>query len=326
MGDSIDPRVIGWMVMVCMRKTAAAPCRGRRSFCTLFHEGHTCPVVRRIAELLVSPDSVIRAFRNGKSKEVFMKKKFTNLERRMLSLSCAVPLLAVMAVAANAMHIMEGFLPQGHAIAWGAVCVPFVVWGLISMKKIIAEHRKTVLLLAMMGAYAFVLSALKMPSVTGSSSHPTGTGLGAVLFGPAPMAVIGLIVLLFQAILLAHGGLTTLGANTFSMGIVGPFVSFGIYKLCRKLKIHRFVAVGLGCALGDLVTYCVTAAQLALAHPGQEGVLASMAEFLGIFALTQVPLAIVEGILSAIVIIMLESFAKPELREIGFLTKEAAKG
>ena len=77
-----------------------------------------------------------------------MKKKFTNLERRMLSLSCAVPLLAVMAVAANAMHIMEGFLPQGHAIAWGAVCVPFVVWGLISMKKITAEPRKTVLLLA----------------------------------------------------------------------------------------------------------------------------------------------------------------------------------
>ena len=50
-----------------------------------------------------------------------------------------------------------------------------------------------------------------------------------------------------------------------------------------------------------------------------------MAKFMGIFALTQIPLAIVEGILSAIVVIMLESFAKPELREIGFLQKEAAK-
>lgn len=254
-----------------------------------------------------------------------MRIKLNKPERRLVAASCAVPLAAMLCSQAAAMHIMEGFLPQSHAVAWGVVCLPFVVWGLIVMRKIVAQHRKVVLLLAMMGAYAFVLSALKMPSVTGSSSHPTGTGLGAVLFGPAPMAVLGLIVLLFQAILLAHGGLTTLGANTFSMAIAGPFVSFGVYRLCQKLKVNRLVSVGIACALGDLFTYCVTSVQLALAHPGEQGVLASMAEFLGVFALTQIPLAIVEGILSAIVIMMLESFAKPELREIGFLEKEAAK-
>lgn len=251
-----------------------------------------------------------------------MKTGFTNGERRVLLASCTPALLAVLAVNASAMHIMEGFLPQGHAIAWGVVCLPFLVWAFLSIKKIVANHRKAILLLAMMGAYAFVLSALKMPSVTGSSSHPTGTGLGAVLFGPAPMALLGLLVLLFQAILLAHGGLTTLGANTFSMAIAGPIVSYGVYKLCRKWKVNRLVAVGLACGLGDLFTYCVTSIQLALAHPGQAGVLASMGEFMGIFALTQIPLAIVEGILGAVVMMMLESFAKPELREIGYLEKE----
>ena len=251
-----------------------------------------------------------------------MKTGFTNGERRVLLASCTPALLAVLAVNASAMHIMEGFLPQGHAIAWGVVCLPFLVWGFLSIKKIVSNHRKAILLLAMMGAYAFVLSALKMPSVTGSSSHPTGTGLGAVLFGPAPMALLGLLVLLFQAILLAHGGLTTLGANTFSMAIAGPMVSYGVYKLCRKGKVNRLVAVGLACGLGDLFTYCVTSIQLALAHPGQAGVLASMGEFMGIFALTQIPLAIVEGILGAVVMMMLESFARPELREIGYLEKE----
>ena len=254
-----------------------------------------------------------------------MKSKLSKLERGILRAACAVSAAGAFCVPAGAMHIMEGFLPQSHALIWGAICLPFVVWGLISMKKIVAEHRKAVLLLAMMGAYAFVLSALKMPSVTGSSSHPTGTGLGAVLFGPAPMAVLGMIVLLFQAILLAHGGLTTLGANTFSMAVAGPFVSFGVYKLCQKLKVNRLVSVGVACALGDLFTYCITAGQLALAHPGEGGVAAAMVEFMGIFALTQVPLAIVEGILSAIVVMMLESFAKPELREIGFLNKEAVR-
>ena len=252
-----------------------------------------------------------------------MKTKFTLWERRAVFASCVPAMLAALAVPASAMHIMEGFLPQGHAIAWGAVCLPFLVWSFLAIRKIVTNHRKAVLLLAMMGAYAFVLSALKMPSVTGSSSHPTGTGLGAVLFGPAPMALLGLLVLLFQAILLAHGGLTTLGANTFSMAIAGPFVSYGVYQLCKKLKVNRLAAVGLAAGLGDLFTYCITAAQLALAHPGQAGFAAAFGEFMGIFALTQIPLAIVEGIVAAIVMMMLESFAKPELRELGYFGKEA---
>ncbi len=71
----------------------------------------------------------------------------------------------------------------------------------------------------------------------------TGTGLGAILFGPASVSVLGVIVLLFQALLLAHGGLTTLGANTFSMAIAGPVVSFGIYKLCQKINVNRRVGI-----------------------------------------------------------------------------------
>ena len=78
------------------------------------------------------------------------------------------------------------------------------------------------MLLGLCGAFAFVLSSLKIPSVTGSCSHPTGVGLAAILFGPSVACIMALIVLLFQALLLAHGGLTTLGANVFSMGVAGP--------------------------------------------------------------------------------------------------------
>lgn len=220
---------------------------------------------------------------------------------------------------AGAMHIMEGYLPAKYCIFWGILCLPFLVAGTMKIQKTVSEHRKTLLLLAMAGAYAFVLSALKIPSVTGSSSHPTGTGLGAILFGPSTMAVLGVIVLLFQAILLAHGGLTTLGANTFSMAIAGPFLTYGIYMLCKKCKVNRLLSIFLAAALGDLFTYCITSFQLALAHPSAVGgVWASAGKFLGIFALTQVPLAIVEGILTVVVVIGLESYAKPELRELGY--------
>ena len=237
-------------------------------------------------------------------------------EKRLFTLSCAAALLFAVPSSASAMHIMEGYLPIGHAVAWGALCLPFLAAGLISIKRTVAQHRKALLILAMAGAYAFVLSALKIPSVTGSSSHPTGTGLGAMLFGPSVMAVLGIIVLLFQALLLAHGGLTTLGANTFSMAIAGPFLTYGVWKLCQKMGMKREISVFLGAMLGDLFTYCITSFQLGLSHPGTGGVWSSAMEFMGIFALTQVPLAIIEGIVTVVVVMGLDHYAQPELREL----------
>ena len=208
---------------------------------------------------------------------------------------------------------------MGYCIAWGIICLPFLVKGFFNIRKQFRENKKAITMLAMAGAYIFVLSALKIPSVTGSCSHMTGTGLGAILFGPSTVSILGIIVLLFQAILLAHGGLTTLGANTFSMAIAGPFVAYGIYLLCRKCRVNKMAGIFLAAFLGDLFTYCVTSIQLALAFPStQGGVFASALEFLGIFAPTQLPLAVVEGILTVLIMMALENYAKSELKSIGF--------
>jgi len=132
------------------------------------------------------------------------------------------------------MHIMEGFLPLNWVIVWFAVCIPFWIIGIKKLQSVSKGSVREKMTLALAGAFIFVLSALKIPSVTGSSSHPTGVGLAAILFGPAITSVLGLIVLIFQAVLLAHGGITTLGANVFSMGIVGSVVSYFIYKGLKK--------------------------------------------------------------------------------------------
>lgn len=243
----------------------------------------------------------------------------TNKQKKLVRLSAALALAVGTLPMAGAMHIMEGYLPPIMCIVWGVVALPFLLAGFFSIKKTLSNDRRNITLLAMAGAFIFVISSLKIPSVTGSCSHMTGTGLGALLFGPSAVSILGVIVLLFQAILLAHGGLTSLGANTFSMAIAGPFVSFGIYKLCQKLKVNKMVAVFLAAMLGDLFTYCVTAMQLAVAYPAANGgVAASAVKFLGVFAPTQLPLAILEGILTVIVIIALESYAKPELKKLGF--------
>ena len=201
----------------------------------------------------------------------------------------------------NAMHIMEGFLPVKWAIIWWVIFIPFFVVGLKNITKVVKEHPKKKLLLALCGAFVFVLSALKIPSVTGSCSHPTGVGLASILFGPSATVVLGTIVLLFQALLLAHGGITTLGANAFSMAIVGPLVSFCIWKVCKN-KINKKWAVFLAASLGDLLTYTVTSLQLGLAFPDPAGgFIVSALKFLGIFFITQVPISIAEGLLTVII-------------------------
>lgn len=200
------------------------------------------------------------------------------------------------------MHIMEGFLPSPWWQIWFLLAAPFVLFGLYQVRRLVRENRESLPLLAVAGAFVFVLSSLKLPSVTGSCSHPTGTGLGAILFGPFITSVLALIVLIYQALFLAHGGLTTLGANIFSMGIAGPLVAWGVYRAGKAAGVNTFVTVFLAAALADLFTYVVTSIQLALAFPAEAGgVMASLAAFGAIFAVTQVPLAIIEGLVIALV-------------------------
>ncbi len=69
---------------------------------------------------------------------------------------------------ASAMHIMEGFLPIEWAIFWWAITIPFLILGFRSIRKSVNENPETKMMLGLSGAFAFVLSALKIPSVTGS--------------------------------------------------------------------------------------------------------------------------------------------------------------
>jgi len=217
------------------------------------------------------------------------------------------------------MHITEGFLPPLHAAAWTAVSLPFVIAGAYRVNRLMQDQPQTKLLLAASGAFAFVISALKLPSLTGSCSHATGTGLGAILFGPSVMALLGTIVLVFQALLLAHGGLTTLGANVFAMAIVGPWVAYAVLRAGRELRAPLAPSVFLAAMLGDLTTYLVTAGQLALAFPDPaSGIAGSLIKFVGVFAPTQLPLAVVEGLLTVVVVNFLRQYSSDELQVLKF--------
>ena len=192
------------------------------------------------------------------------------------------------------MHIMEGFLDPIWCAVWFVIAIPFVVLGAKKIVELVREHPEQKMTVALSGAFIFLLSSLKIPSVTGSSSHPTGTGFAVVLYGVCVTSFLATIVLIFQALLLAHGGITTLGANIVSMGIVGPLFGLLFWRLLIKAGVSIPLSLGVAALFADLMTYVVTATQMTLNH-GQS--VSAFVDFMTNYAATQVPLAIIEAIL-----------------------------
>ena len=55
----------------------------------------------------------------------------TKREKLLLKASVAFALLFAVAPTVNEMHIMEGYLPAGYCVAWGVICLPFLIAGFI---------------------------------------------------------------------------------------------------------------------------------------------------------------------------------------------------
>ena len=60
----------------------------------------------------------------------------TKREQCLLTLSLALALAVGVPHSAAAMHIAEGYLPAGDCVFWGALCLPFVAWGLIKIRRL----------------------------------------------------------------------------------------------------------------------------------------------------------------------------------------------
>lgn len=99
-----------------------------------------------------------------------------------------------------------------------------------------------------------------------------------------------------------------------------------MYRLPRRFDVPLMVAVFFGAFVADLSTYCVTSVQLALAFPDPAGgVAGALGKFGGIFALTQIPLAVSEGLLTVLVVRLLSQSSKGELLRLGVLTPGARR-
>lgn len=205
--------------------------------------------------------------------------------------------------AVYAMHITEGILPPKWAVLWFIVAAPFVAIGIYKLKN----RRKSIpgymLLVAMIGAAVFVFSCIPVPVVAlggMATAHPAGTGMSAIFLGPFVSVPVAGIALLIQALFLAHGGLTTLGGNIFSMGILGSFSGYFAFWSAKKLGLSPFWWGFFAGIVSDIFTYLGTSIELGLLVVGKgDSFFKAAGEIFAAFMMTtQGPLCILEGVVT----------------------------
>jgi len=222
-------------------------------------------------------------------------------------------LLLSIATPAHAMHIAEGLLPLSWAGLWFVVAVPFVILGVKRLTEISRDDLSMKPLVGLLAAVVFIISCMPIPVPTaGTCSHPCGTAITAILLGPLVSVVVAAVALLIQALFLAHGGLSTLGADIVSMGIVGSFAGWLVFRGMRSVGASLAVAAFMAGLITDWATYLATTLELAAGIRGTAPFWPLAGKIALAFIPTQLPLGILEGSMTAGMVVLL-SRKRPDL-------------
>jgi cobalt/nickel transport system permease protein len=126
------------------------------------------------------------------------------------------------------MHIPDGYLSPSTCAAAYAAAAPFWYVALQRVKRLL--HTRMVPLLALFSAFSFVIMMFNLPLPGGTTGHAVGMGIIAIVLGPWASIIAISVALLIQAIFFGDGGITTFGANSFNMAIVGSLVAYWTYR------------------------------------------------------------------------------------------------
>ncbi len=135
------------------------------------------------------------------------------------------------------MHIPDGFLNIATVGATYAISACGVGYALRQARNKLAE--KQVPLMGVLAAFIFAAQMLNFPIAGGTSGHLIGAALAAILLGPWASVLIMSCVLIVQSLIFQDGGLLTLGANIFNMGIVASLVGYYTYRGIERISGNR---------------------------------------------------------------------------------------
>jgi cobalt/nickel transport system permease protein len=195
------------------------------------------------------------------------------------------------------MHLPDGFLSWTWPIYW-IIAIVAIGFALRWARENLDE--RNIPLMAVLAAGIFAIQAMNIPIPWGTSGHMVGAALIAIIFFSPWAAVLVLsIVLILQALIFGDGGITSLGANIFNMGVIGGFVGFYAYKTFKR--IGRAPAIFIAGWASIFLAAIACAIELALA--GTFPLVAGLI-FMGLY---HAVIGVIEGVISVVVVLGIDS-------------------
>ncbi|NYB26552.1 MAG: energy-coupling factor ABC transporter permease [Methanobacteriaceae archaeon] len=204
------------------------------------------------------------------------------------------------------MHLPDGLIPLWQAAIYWILTIILLTLYTFKLSKT-EDKQKIIINTAILAAVTFAASSISIPSPFGVPVHLFMIPLVVILLGPLSGVAVAFICFIVQFLFLGMGGITSLGANVVTMGIMMSFSTYYFYKFTSELDER--LGIFSGTFVGIIVATISQIVILLLAGVATLDVLLSTLVPFYLFV------GIVEGVLNIFIILSLFKL-KPEVGEV----------
>lgn len=204
------------------------------------------------------------------------------------------------------MHLPDGLIPLWQAAIYWILTIILLALYTFKLSKT-EDKQKIIINTAILAAVTFAASSISIPSPFGVPVHLFIIPLVVILLGPLSGVAVAFICFIVQFLFLGMGGITSLGANVVTMGIMMSFSTYYFYKFTSELDER--LGIFSGTFVGIIVATISQIVILLLAGVATLDVLLSTLVPFYLFV------GIVEGVLNIFIILSLFKL-KPEVGEV----------
>jgi cobalt/nickel transport system permease protein len=132
------------------------------------------------------------------------------------------------------LHLPDGLIPLWQAAIYWILTMIILALYLYKLSKT-EDKQKVLINTAILAAVTFAASSISIPSPFGVPIHLFIIPLVVILLGPLSGVAVAFLCFIAQFLFLGMGGITSLGANVVTMGIVMSFSTYYFYRFTAEL-------------------------------------------------------------------------------------------
>ncbi|WP_321423644.1 ECF transporter S component [uncultured Methanobacterium sp.] len=204
------------------------------------------------------------------------------------------------------MHLSDGLLPLWQAVIYWIISIVALAWYSYKLSKT-EQKEKVMVNTAILAAVTVVVSSISIPSPFGVPIHLFVIPLVVILIGPLSGVLVAFLCFLVQFFFLGMGGITSLGTNVVTMGIVMGFSTYYFYKFTKELddRLSIFSGTFMGIVMATIAQVVI------LLIAGVASVEVLMATLIPFYLCV----GVIEGIINVFIVLFMFKL-KPELASL----------